>query len=99
MNISILAPQPLELQQHLTSSSNKAVDSTSFADILQEQFQKVNQLEKGADGLTQDLLLGKVENLHEVTIAAEQANLALQLTVQVRNKLVEAYQELARMQI
>lgn len=98
MNISILAPQPLELQQSLASRDQKA-DSPSFAELLQNEFQKSNQLQKEADDLTQKLLVGEVEHLHEVTIAAEQANLALQLTVQIRNKLVEAYQEISRMQI
>ena len=45
------------------------------------------------------MLTGKPVDLHQVMIAAEQAGLALQLTVQVRNKIIEAYQEISRMQV
>lgn len=100
MNISLLTPQPLELQHSLPAAGAKEnKDSPSFSEILQGQLEKVNQLQKEADQLTQDLLTGTVEHLHQVTIAAEQASLALQLTVQIRNKLIEAYQEISRMQI
>ena len=42
---------------------------------------------------------GKIEDLHQVILAGEKAALALQMTLQVRNKVVEAYQELMRMQV
>lgn len=100
MNISILTPQPLELQTTLTNKpQSETGKSASFAEILQKQFEQVNQLQKEAEYLTENLLIGDVEHLHQVTLAAEQAGLALQLTVQIRNKLVEAYQEISRMQI
>lgn len=99
MKISMLTPQPMELQQNLINPAISTDQRASFARILQEQFQVVNSLEKNANDITEKLLLGEVNHLHEVTIAAEKANLALQLTVQIRNKLVEAYQEISRMQI
>lgn len=100
MNISLLTPQPLELQQSLPAARPKeSQDSPSFSEILRAQLERVNQLQKEADQLTQDLLTGDLEHLHQLTITAEQANLALQLMVQVRNKLIEAYQEISRMQI
>lgn len=99
MNISMLTPQPMELQTTINNTPAKEKNSVSFAEILKNQFEQVNQLQKEADELTQSLLVGNVEHLHQVTVAAEQAGLALQLTVQIRNKLVEAYQEISRMQI
>lgn len=100
MNISLLTPQPLELQASLPAGRPKeSKDSPSFSEILQAQLEKVNQLQKEADQLTQDLLTGDLDHLHQLTIAAEQASLALQLTVEIRNKLIEAYQEISRMQI
>lgn len=100
MNISLLTPQALELQQNLSSvPAKKPTDSPSFGELLQRQLEQVNQLQKEADRLTKELLTGEVEHLHQVTVAAEQAGLALQLTVQIRNKLIEAYQEISRMQI
>lgn len=100
MKISMLTPQPLELQNKLTNNvPAKKDENVSFSEVLKKQFEQVNQLQKEADSLTQALLMGDVEHLHQVTVAAEQAGLALQLTVQIRNKLVEAYQEISRMQI
>jgi len=99
VKLSMLMPHPLELQQNQTKSITAQKEETSFSKILMEQLKEVDKLEKEADELTQKFLIGEIQDLHQVTIAAEKANLALQLTVQVRNKLLEAYQELSRMQI
>jgi len=74
-------------------------ETTDFASMLAEQLTKVNELQLQADNLTQQFVAGQTENLHDVHIAVEKANLALQLTVEVRNKVIEAYQEVSRMQI
>ncbi|MGI6552532.1 MAG: flagellar hook-basal body complex protein FliE [Clostridia bacterium] len=96
MKVSMLVPQPLGLFQ---VRGEKKEGAASFAQVLNEKLQEVNQLQKEADLLTNQFLVGEVEDLHQVMIAAEKANLALQMTVQIRNKLVEAYQEISRMQI
>lgn len=70
-----------------------------FGEIFNQALQGVNQAQKTSDKLTTDLATGKVENIHEVMIAAEKASLSLELTMQVRNKVVEAYQEVMRMQV
>ena len=100
MKLSMLVSHPLELQQSAVKKANEfAATGLSFGELLGEQLKEVDRLEKEADELTQKFLIGEIQDLHEVTIAAEKANLALQLTVQVRNKLLEAYQEISRMQI
>ncbi len=73
----------------------------SFADMLRESIDKTNLLQYGADMLNKNLALGKaeVEDLHQVVLAGEKAELSLLLTVQIRNKVIEAYQELMRMQV
>jgi len=58
----------------------------------------VNQLQHEADNLALRLAMGDLEDLHELTIAAEKAQIALQTAVQISRKMVEAYQETARMQ-
>lgn len=45
------------------------------------------------------LAVGEVTDIHQVMIAAEKANIALQLTISIRNQVIEAYQEIGRMQI
>ena len=71
----------------------------SFSDMLSAAIRDVNGLQKAAEAKNVDLAAGRVEDLSEVMIAAQKAALALQLTVQVRNKVVEAYQEIIRMQM
>jgi len=52
-----------------------------------------------ADALTNNVLLGQTGQLHQSVIAMQEASVSLSLMVQVRNKLVESYQELMRMQV
>jgi flagellar hook-basal body complex protein FliE len=59
----------------------------------------VNQLAQTSDSKQRDLAMGKDVELHDVMIAAEKASVAVNLTMQVRNKLVESYQEVMRMQV
>ncbi len=71
----------------------------SFAQLLREAVQNVDRLQQAAEQRALALASGQPVDVHEVALALEQASLALQLAVQVRNKLVEAYQEIARMQV
>lgn len=71
----------------------------SFADLLRAKLQEVNELQKQADAAVQGFVAGEITDVHQVMLATQRAQLALELTVQVRNKLVEAYQEIFRMQI
>lgn len=69
----------------------------TFLDSLQTAIEEVDTLGKKSDKLTQDAVLGRVENLHDVIIAAEKAKTALNLTIEVRGKAIEAYKEVMRM--
>ena len=71
----------------------------SFADSLKSAIATVDQLQKTADVKMQELATGKSQNIHETMIAAEKADLALRLMVQVRNKVIDAYQEILKMQV
>lgn len=68
-----------------------------FLDKFQTAIDEVDQLGKQSDKLTQDAVLGRVENLHDVMIAAEKAKTAMNLTLEVRGKALEAYKEIMRM--
>lgn len=72
---------------------------TKFGEVLQKALQDVNTLQLEADEAAQRLAAGQADDLHTVAIIAEKANLALQLTLQVRNRILEAYQEIMRMQV
>jgi len=71
----------------------------SFASMLQQGLAQVNALQAEADSAIWRLASGQADNLHEVMIAVERASIALELTIAIRNRLVEAYQEIMRMQV
>ena len=71
---------------------------TSFGKLLSEAVQQVNDVEKTSQGELQRLL-GNEADLHTVMIALEKADLSFQLMMQVRNKIVAAYQEIMKSQV
>ncbi len=74
-------------------------ETIKFGKLLKDALNNVNQLQREKEEYKKLLITGEVDNLHDVTIAAEKANVALQLTLGIRNKVVEAYKEIMRMQI
>ena len=75
--------------------NNQGID---FKNILSSAINNVNNLQSDADSAIVKLHAGK-GSLHETLIAMEKASLSFQTVVQIRNKVVEAYQEVMRMQI
>lgn len=73
--------------------------TTSFAEMLNDALTSVEQQEKQVQALNMQFMAGQPVDVHDIMIAAEKAQLGLQLTVQVRNKVVEAYQEIMRIQL
>ncbi len=71
----------------------------SFSDTLTESLNEANSLQNKADQAIEDLVAGKSQSIHETMIAVGKADLAFRMTMQVRNKIVEAYQEVMRMQV
>ncbi len=75
------------------------VAGKSFADTLNDAVGKVNELQKTADKEMQKLATGQTDNIPEVMIAAEKADIALRLMMQMRNKIIDAYQDVMKMQV
>lgn len=71
----------------------------SFADTLNEAINNVNQLSLDADKKAQELATGKTDDIAGVMVATEKADIALRAMVQVRNKIIDAYQEIMKMQV
>lgn len=82
-----------------SGSSSTEANGPSFADTLKQAVNEVNELQKVADKGMQDLATGRTDNIPDVMIAAEKADIALRLMVQVRNKIIDAYQEVMKMQV
>ena len=71
----------------------------SFADTLTDAVGKVNELSKEADVQMQKLATGETKNVAEVMISTEKASVAFKMLTQVRNKIIDAYQEIMKMQV
>jgi len=71
----------------------------SFADTLAKSIEEVNHLQKEADQAIEKLASGESQNVHGAMLAVNKADTAFRMTMQVRNKIVEAYQEVMRMQV
>jgi flagellar hook-basal body complex protein FliE len=70
-----------------------------FAGWLTREIAQANDRMQALDRQVQDLALGKAANLHDVMIALEETRLSFQLMVQIRNRALEAYQDILRMQV
>ena len=74
-------------------------NNSNFLDTLKEKINEVNDKQIESENLTQKFIKGEEEDVHKVMLATEEAKLSLELAVQIRNKLVDAYGEFNRMQI
>jgi flagellar hook-basal body complex protein FliE len=77
----------------------KAEGSDDFGRMLMDVLKEVNQGQQEARAKGEAFMTGQPVDIDEMMIAMERASVAMQLTLQVRNKLLEAYQEIARMQV
>jgi len=84
--------------ESLRPSAASAEGSGSFGSMLNGLVDQVDALQKNADASIQGLVSGEETNVHNVAIKMEEASVAFALMMQVRNKLLEAYQEISRMQ-
>ncbi len=94
----------ITLKSHLQGISGPKASpiqnmSGKFAEALKSSLTEVNQAQVGADRAAEQIAAGETKNLHETMIKLEEADISLRLMVQVRNKAVEAYQEIMRMQV
>ena len=93
LNPVVATEQLQPLPQQLTSAE------PGFSDYLAAGVADVNQSLQQADTLVNKLATGQAVSNHELMLSLQQAKLQLQLGLEVRNKLVEAYQELMRIQL
>ena len=70
-----------------------------FGNTMRDALSKVNDLQAEADQLASKLATGDAVEIHQAMIAMQKASTALQFTIQVRNKILEAYQEIMKMQV
>lgn len=81
------------------ATAPKPTGGDDFGHMLAEQIGKLAETQADGAAQAQKLATGKAEDVSEVVMAVERASLSLQVAAQVRNKAVEAYQEIFRMQV
>ncbi len=72
---------------------------TGFGEMLTKAIDEANTAQLKADKATTDLVTGRADNIHEVMLSMEEADISMRMLVQMRNKVVDAYQEIIRMQV
>lgn len=89
----------LDIMSAPENQDNASNKTENFMDVLMGAIGEVDSLQKNAEASAEKLALGDESYLHNTIISYEKANLALQLTIEVRNKIMEAYQEIMRIQM
>ncbi len=100
--MDILRVRPINEGIPKVNNNTTKETQISFKEIVNNEINKLNNKQIQADELIQDFIQGdanSLEDLHTVMIATEEARIALELAVQVRNKIVEAYKEINNMQL
>lgn len=96
---SLLTYSPMSVRNGGDSSSAGQSTSSSIGQQFTSALNKVNELQQNADTMAEQVASGNVEDAHTAVIAMERAMMALDMTMQVRNKMLEAYQEIMRTQV
>ncbi len=76
-----------------------STDGNDFANMLRQQLERVTQIQNEADDGVKRILTGESDNLSEVFSAAKRAQIAFDLLMEIRNKLVDSYTELRQMRV
>ena len=96
--ISGSSVQPLIYEPRATPASHSESDGEGFSKILRSAIDQVETLQSSSDQQVGALLQGERGDVHNVMIAVEKADVTFQLMMQVRNKIVNAYQEVSKLQ-
>ena len=94
----------ISIDTHLKSmmpklSFEQQAPQSGFADMLTQAIDQTNKAQVDANSAVTDLVTGKADNLHEVMLSMEEADVSMRMLVQIRNKVVDAYKEIIQMQV
>ena len=93
-----IAPIP-DVAQIGSPGSSGTAGSSGFVDSLKSAIGKVNDTQLEAGRAVDALMTGETQDIHRTMVALQQADVSFQLMMQIRNKLVAAYEEIQRMQV
>ncbi|HHS48891.1 MAG TPA: flagellar hook-basal body complex protein FliE [Desulfurella acetivorans] len=81
------------------NDGNSKKDNTSFADLLAKSLNDVNKLQIAADNAINEIATGKMDNIQDAVMAIEKADISMRLLLEVKNKAVQAYNQIMNMQV
>lgn len=99
MNVNNIGISNLNIGNLEKNINNKNEKNISFENFLKDAVYSVSNLEKKAGDMNIKFMTGEVENIHDVMIAGQKADIALQSFIEVKNKVIDAYKEIMRIQI
>jgi len=88
-----------QVKNYVSSTDANKVSGKSFGDYLKELINSTNKEIIKAEEVSNQFAAGMIDDIHKVLIQIEKAEVALQFTMQIRNKIMDAYNEIMRMQI
>ena len=91
-------PFVFALPEEIKSEDKKSVIA-GFSDMVRDALQSVNRQQLQSEEATRQFLSGELEDISQLMIASEQARISLQLTVQITSRIIDAYREIARIQV
>ncbi|WP_432400579.1 flagellar hook-basal body complex protein FliE [Wukongibacter sp. M2B1] len=87
------------LKTNISNNNKKITNENEFKDFLMGAIDKLNSYESESNRMGQMLAIGEVDNIQDVMIASQKADVALNFAIEVRNKVMDAYKEIMRMQV
>ncbi len=98
-NIQSPKINPTQMRPAQPTTVSNEISGKSFRDVLAETVSEVQHLQNEADTTIKKLVAGEIKDVTEAMVAVEQADMAFQTMMTVRNKVLNAYQEIMRMQV
>ncbi len=94
-------PSPIRPAQpgQIGGAGDAKQQGPAFKDVLLDHLNEVNELQQGATEAVEDLVTGKRDDVEGVLIATQQADAAFRMLLQVRNKMIDAYEELRQIRV
>jgi flagellar hook-basal body complex protein FliE len=92
-------PPPLLPENAGGAAGAAASGGGSFSNLIESTIKETERLQSHADGMVKSFAQGEITDVHQVMLAMNRADLSFRMMLEVRNKLLDAYQEVMRMQV
>ncbi|MGL5328090.1 MAG: flagellar hook-basal body complex protein FliE [Peptostreptococcaceae bacterium] len=99
MNIESVRSVVENVSQKVSKNNDNVNAGNDFSKVIGDMVNKVDDSQINADNKIQGLIKGEDVSMHEVMLSMQESQLSMQLLIEMRNKLVEAYQEINRVQL